>query len=260
VPELPDVEGFRRVMVEHAVGQRIERVDVLDAGVLRRIAARRFAEQLRGRQFDNPSRHGKWLIVPVCAGPVLLTHFGMTGSLLWIPDGTERHRHDRVVFVLSDGELRYRDVRKLQGLRLAADHPEVEQILADIGPDALTISRTQLSELLEGRRRRAKAALADQSLLAGLGNLLADEVLWQARISPDRTCAELSDDDVAELHARMRAVLRTSVRAGQVPPKNSWLTGHRNDEPGSCPRCGTDLAHGRIGGRGTAWCPRCQPA
>jgi formamidopyrimidine-DNA glycosylase len=259
VPELPDVEGFRRVLAEHAVGRRIELVDVLDDGVLRGVTARRFAEQLHGRRFDEPSRHGKWLIVPVREGPVLLAHFGMTGSLLWAPGGAQSHRHDRVVFVLPDGELRYRDMRKLQGLRLAGDEGEVKRVLAEVGPDALTVSRGQLRELLGGMRRRGKAALMDQSVLAGLGNLLADEILWQAGINPSRTCAELSDDDLARLHARMRAVLRRSIRDGRVPPRKSWLTGNRDDEPGSCPKCGAILLHGRSAGRGTTWCPHCQP-
>lgn len=259
MPELPDVEGFRRVLAEHAVGRRIERVDVLDDQVLRGITAWRLAEQLCGRQFGEPSHLGKWLIVPVRAGPVLLAHFGMTGSLLWTPGGAQRHRHDRVIFVLPEGELCYRDMRKLQGLRLARDDGEVQQVLAEIGPDALAVSRAQLRDLLGRRRSRVKAALVDQSVLAGLGNLLSDEILWQARINPRRACMQLSDDDLAQLHAKMRAVLRTSVRDGRVPPRTSWLTGHRDDKPRSCPRCGSVLAHGRTAGRTTTWCPHCQP-
>jgi formamidopyrimidine-DNA glycosylase len=262
VPELPDVEGFRRVLAEHAAGRTIRRVDVLDRGVLRGIAPRRFAERVRGRRFDEPTRHGKWLIVPMRAGPVLLAHFGMTGSLVWSPDGsrgTERQRYDRVVFVLSGGELRYRDMRKLQGLRLAADDGEVEETLADVGPDALAVTRGQLCDLLGGKRRQVKPALVDQSVLAGLGNLLADEILWHARIHPRRRCASLTDDELAQLHRSMRSVLRRSLGAERVPPRPSWLTGHRDDRPGTCPRCGATLAHGRTGGRGTTWCPRCQP-
>ncbi|GAA5126618.1 Fpg/Nei family DNA glycosylase [Pseudonocardia adelaidensis] len=259
MPELPDVEGFRRVLAEHGAGRPVQGVDVLDRGVLRGIAPKPFAERLRGRRLEEPSRHGKWLIVPVRDGPVLLAHFGMTGSLEWAPDGVERHRHDRVVFVLPGGELRYRDMRKLQGLRLAADDGEVEKVLGDVGPDALTVTRAQLRELLRGRRRQVKPALADQSVLAGLGNLLADEILWHARIHPRRTCAVLTDDDLARLHRSMRSVLRRSVAAERVPPRPSWLTGHRDDRPGSCPRCGAALAHGRTGGRGTTWCPHCQP-
>jgi formamidopyrimidine-DNA glycosylase len=259
MPELPDVEGFRRVLAEHAVGRRIERVDVLDGQVLRGVAARRFAGQLRGRRFDEPSRHGKWLVIPVHAGPVLLAHFGMTGSLIWADDADERHRHDRVVFVLPDGELRYRDMRKLQGLRLARDADEVDRVLAELGPDALAVSRAQLGERLAGTgRRQVKAALVDQSVLAGLGNLLVDEILWRAGINPSHRCADLRDEDLARLHGRMRAVLRTSITDGRVPPRRNWLTGHRGDEPGACPRCGITLAHGRTGGRGTTWCPRCQ--
>jgi formamidopyrimidine-DNA glycosylase len=260
VPELPDVENFRRVLAEHAVGRRIARVEVLDDQVLRGVATRRFVEQLGGREFHEPGRHGKWLIVPVRRGPVLLAHFGMTGSLLWTAEGEPRHRHDRVVFVLAGGELRYRDMRKLQGLRLARDDGEVEQVLAEVGPDALAVSRTQLRDLLAGKRRRVKAALVDQSVLAGLGNLLADEILWRAEIHPTQLCARLDDEDLAQLHAMMRAVLHRSIRDGRVPPRKSWLTGHRDDKPGSCPRCGGALAHGRTGGRATTWCPHCQPA
>jgi formamidopyrimidine-DNA glycosylase len=259
VPELPDVEGFRRVLAEHATGRRVERVDVLDPGVLRGVAPGRFRQRLRGRRFGEPRRHGKWLIVPMRDGPVLLAHFGMTGSLVWASDDSERHRHDRVVFVLPHGELRYRDMRKLQGLRLVADDGEVEQVLADLGPDAATVSREQTRVRLGGMRRQVKAALVDQSVFAGLGNLLADEILWHARINPHRTCGGLSEDDLAQVHRSMRSVVRRSVRAERVPPRSSWLTGHRDDRPGSCPRCGGALAHGRVGGRGTAWCPRCQP-
>jgi formamidopyrimidine-DNA glycosylase len=259
VPELPDVEGFRRVLAEHATGRPVQRVDVLDEGVLRGVTPRRFRERLRGCRFAEPRRHGKWLIVPTDGRPVLLAHFGMTGSLHWVPDGGEaRHPHDRVVFVLPDGELRYRDMRKLQGLRLAADD-EVEEALGGLGPDASTVSRAQLRDLLAGVRRQVKPALVDQSVLAGLGNLLADEILWRARIHPRRSCADLTPDDLARLHTAMREVLRRSVPTGRVPPRGSWLTGHRDERPGACPRCGTTLCHGRVGGRGTAWCPRCQP-
>lgn len=169
-----------------------------------------------------------------------------------------RH-HDRVVFVYTDGELRYRDMRKLQGLRLTHHENDIRRILADTGPDALKVPKGQLREQLTGKRRQVKAALIDQSVIAGLGNLLADEILWRARIHPRRSCADLASGDVSRLHARMATVLRQSIRDGRVPPRPSWLTGRRDEESGSCPRCGTTLSHGRIGGRGTTWCPRCQP-
>lgn len=263
VPELPDVEGFRRVLDTHAVGRRIQRVDVLDAGVLRDVSAGRLRETLRDQRFGHPWRHGKWLVAPITGTDgdraALILHFGMTGALSWVEHAPDRHRHDRVVFGFSGGELAYRDMRKLQGLRLAYDQRDVRLVLGEIGLDALEVSRGQLRELLTGLRRQIKNALVDQSIIAGLGNLLADEILWRARIHPRRACADLAAGDVDRLHARMGTVLGQSIKQGRVPPRKSWLTGRRDEESGSCPRCGTALSHGRVGSRGTTWCPHCQP-
>ncbi len=258
MPELPDVEGFRHVFAEHAVGHRLEKIDVCDEQVIRGLSATDFTRRLRGVSFAEPIRHGKWLKAPVAGregGPVLLLHFGMTGALEWCSGNSERRPHDRVIFEFAAGELRYRDMRKLQGLRLVTD---VGRALGDIGPDALTVSREDFAAAFAGLRRQVKTALTDQALLAGLGNLLADEILWRSRINPERPCDRLSESDTAALHTRMRAVLRQSVRDERVPPRRNWLTGHRDDRPGVCPRCRTELRRGRVGGRGTVWCPRCQ--
>ncbi|MEU4605680.1 DNA-formamidopyrimidine glycosylase family protein [Kribbella sp. NPDC023972] len=260
MPELPDVEGFRRVLADHAVGRRIRRVDVIDEGVLRNVSSDGLQRRLRGRRFRQPWRHGKRLIVPVTGGSAVLLHFGMTGSLSWADSVQARHQHDRVVFEFTGGELCYRDMRKLHGLWFMRDDREVEGMLADLGPDAADVSRDQLRDLLTGLRRQVKVALMDQAVIAGLGNLLADEILWRAYVNPRRPCTGLQADDVARLHARMRTVLRHSIEVGRVPPRKTWLTGRRDEKSGSCPRCGTTLSHGRVGGRGTVWCPSCQPS
>jgi formamidopyrimidine-DNA glycosylase len=255
VPELPDVEGFRRVLAEHAVHERIEDVHVRDAQVLRGVSADRLRKTLVGRRFAEPRRLGKWLLAPLESGPeTVVLHFGMTGSLRW-EDG-EPHPHDRVIWCFRGGELRYRDMRKLQGLRLVTG--SLDPLLADTGPDALEVSKARLRELLHGRRQ-IKAALSDQSVVSGLGNLLADEILWRARINPRTSLSDLEVADLDRLHARMRTVLRSAVKAERVPPRPSWLTGRRDEQSGSCPRCGATLSHGRVTGRGTVWCPRCQP-
>jgi len=259
MPELPDVEGYRRVLAAHAIGCPIERVDVRDAGVLREVTPRRLTEALRGRRFARPWRHGKWLVAPVDDGGAVLLHFGMTGSLTWAEPGEDRHRHDRVVFGFPDGELRYRDARKLRGLWLERDREDVARALADLGPDATEVSRDELGALLAHRRATVKAALTDQSIVAGIGNLLADEILWRARIHPRTPGAHLGTAAIGRLHAAMTTVLRQSIKDGRVPPRPSWLTGRRADPSGSCPRCDTTLAHGRINGRSTTWCPHCQP-
>ncbi len=259
MPELPDVEGFRAVLAEHAVGHRVERVDVADTGVLRGVTARQLNDGLRGHRFGRPRRHGKWLIART-DGPAVLLHFGMTGSLRWLDSGAPLDRHDRVTFVTGAGELRYRDMRKLQGITLARDHPEEDQVLAGLGPDALDVTSEQLDQILQGRRAAIKATLIDQKAIAGLGNLLADEILWRACIHPRRPARSLTAQERHELHSQIRRVLHAAVRAGRVPPRPSWLTGARDQQHSSCPRCRTPLRRGRIGGRTTVWCPQCQGA
>jgi formamidopyrimidine-DNA glycosylase len=259
---LPDVEGFRRTL-DGVAGRRIDHVEVADAQVVRGVAARRFAKELAGRRLGHPYRHGKWLVAPT-DGPTVMLHFGMTGGLFRTPAGGGRHPHDRLVFVLDGGEgegkggkggeLHYRDQRKLQGVRLA-DDAEVRRTLDDLGPDALTIGEADFAAALAAHRGRVKAVLIDQSAIAGLGNLLADEILWRARVHPSRPAREA---DAGRLHAEMRSVLRSATRAGRVPPRPGWLTGHRDAPDPHCPRCGTPLTRARVAGRPTVWCPRCQ--
>jgi formamidopyrimidine-DNA glycosylase len=160
---------------------------------------------------------------------------------------------------LSGGELRYRDMRKLKGIRLT-DADGVHDLLAPLGPDACSITARELEDRLTGTRRQVKSALMDQAVIAGLGNLLADEILWRARIDPRRRTDRLERGDIRRLHARMSGTLRSSIRAACVPDRPSWLTGHRDEEPGHCPRCGTALTRTRVGGRTTVACPHCQPA
>jgi formamidopyrimidine-DNA glycosylase len=257
MPELPDVEGFRSLAAAHATGQLIKRVDVADAGVLRGITARQLQDSLRGSRFERPERHGKWLIVRT-DGPAILLHFGMTGSLQWLGSGAPLDRYDRVIFVTSAGELRYRDMRKLQGITLAHDRREEDGVLAGLGPDALGVTAGQFNDALQGRRGAIKATLMNQKIIAGLGNLLADEILWRACINPRRPASSLTAPERRELYGQMRRVLRASVRAGCVPSRPSWLTGARQQRHPTCPRCHATLCRGRIGGRTTMWCPRHQ--
>jgi formamidopyrimidine-DNA glycosylase len=258
LPELPDVEGFRRVLARHA-GARIAEVTVRDRGVLRGVSAAALARVLRGRRFQRPARHGKWLIAPTDAPAIVLFHFGMTGSLSWHKRDEPLHRDDRIVFALEARELRYRDLRKLQGVRLLRNRQALERLLAGLGPDALKVSRAEFERLLAGRGR-LKARLADQAVIAGLGNLLIDEICWRARINPWRRANSLSRAERARFYAHMRRVLRASVRVGRVPGYGSWLTGRRDRRDARCPRCRAPLARRKLAGRTTVWCPRCQPS
>ena len=137
MPELPDVEGFRRVFSERAAGPRVRKIDMCDDQVIRGVSATAFTRRLCGVSFAEPIRRGKLLKVPVAAREdrsVLLLHFGMTGALEWCSGNSERRSHDRVVFEFATGELRYRDMRKLQAC----------------APDARTLSRKDVAAAIAG--------------------------------------------------------------------------------------------------------------
>jgi formamidopyrimidine-DNA glycosylase len=258
MPELPDVEAFRRELASALPDQRVRAVEVRDAGVLRNITVRRLERDLNGHRFDAPRRHGKWLILPT-DGPALLVHSGMPGHPYYAPPGAPEEGWERLVVWLDRGELRYADQRKLRGVWLAAREDEVAQVMGRQGPDALGIDLRTFREALSRRRGRLKATLIDQSVFAGPGNLLTDEICWQARLHPSGSISDLDDADLRQLHATMRRVLRAAMRHGCVPGVARWLTGVRDDPDPSCPRCGTRLERSRTGGRTSLWCPRCQP-
>ena len=258
MPELPEVEHERRFFAEHAAARRVTDVVVTDAGILRNVEPETLRSALRGRRFDDPDRHGKWLLAWT-NGPVLLVHFGMTGTLEWGEDASGRHPWDRAIVVLEDGELRYRNVRKLGGLWLAHDAAEAEAILGPLGPDALDVRRRQFHDLLSRRRGQIKPVFLGQRLVAGVGNLLADEALWQARIHPSRRIETLSDTDRDRLYDAMKAVVREAVRRRDyVRQKRRWLVSVRGTPDAACPRCGTPLVRSVVGGRTTYHCPSCQ--
>src|SRR5918992_3845757 len=135
MPELPDVEGFKRYLKRHAAGKRVKDVEVLDWTMLRNASPRALAEATHGRALARPRRHGKWLLTDAGDATVLM-HFGMTGLLKW---GESRHRHDRIVFSFAGGELSYRNMRKFGGVWLAHGEREIEAVTGPLGPDAMDV-------------------------------------------------------------------------------------------------------------------------
>lgn len=251
------MEGFRRHLARHAQGHRIERVDAPDRRLLRNRSPQAFGRALSGERFERPRRHGKWLFAPV--GDVeLLLHFGMTGLLRWAASERPRDRHDRVIFVCDDGELRYNDMRRFGGVWLARDEDERVAVTGPLGPDAAALDRERFEELLAGRRGGVKAALMDQRLIAGIGNLLSDEILWRACIHPSTPLSTLDQRRRERLYEGLRTAVSESLRYGRIPHGERWLTAVRDDRDARCPRCGTHLRRSTIAGRTACWCPRCQ--
>lgn len=257
MPELPDVEAFRRYFAAHAAGERVERVEAPAPEIIRNTTVQALGRALAGRRFEEPRRHGKWLLAGA-EEPTVLLHFGMTGSLAWADHGSPRTPHDRVVFHCEDGELRLHMPRKLGGVWLARTPSEIAEITGPLGPDAAALSREELARLLRARRGGLKSALMDQELIAGIGNLVADEVLWRACLHPGGVAADLDGAEVDALHGALRGVIEDSVDQGRVPRDGSWLTGVRDHDEPACPRCGTPLTRATIAGRSTLLCSECQ--
>jgi formamidopyrimidine-DNA glycosylase len=266
MPELPDVEGYRNALARTLPASRIRSVQVLDDGVLRNATAEEFVNRIIGCEFQQPYRRGKWLILPT-DGPTVLIHNGMTGRPYFTTMGAdadadadpETDRDDRLVISTDLGDLHYADRRKLRGVWIVDEESEVAAVIGEQGPDALNLSARSFRDALRGRRGAVKTTLMNQRVIAGLGNMLSDEICWRARLHPSRAVTSISDEEFRELHRATQRVLRAAVQKGRIPRTRSWLSASRDRDPACCPRCKTTLRRTTIGGRTSIWCPHCQP-
>jgi len=258
MPELVEVEYYRRA-AEPFVDSVIDRVAVRDERFVRPAGgAARLRSALRGVRITGLQRIGK-LLVLTSTGPALGLRFGMTGVL--VAGGSDTldelvygpTRRDpawvRLVLHTSSGELAVRDPRILGSAELDPD-------TSRLGPDALGVTPVQLATALAGSAAPLKARLMDQQRLAGVGNLIADEVLWRASLHPARPAGSLSSAEQRRLHRHLRGTIDDLLAAGGS--HQGRLTPERHPG-GHCPRDGTPLRRSTIGGRTTWWCPRHQP-
>jgi formamidopyrimidine-DNA glycosylase len=258
VPELPDVEGYRRTFRDHALGKRIRAVEVFDPAVLRNATVRTVSSTLVRHSFVAEERHGKWLIARL-TGHDLLFHFGMTGRLEWLGSEDELGRFVRLRLEYTDGALVYRDPRRLSGVWLCASSDDVVAVTGPLGPDALGLSSSELEERLGAHRGAIKPALMNQSVVAGIGNMLSDEVLWRARVHPRVAYPDLPGVRRKALHRALSFVLEASARVGSIPRRKEWLSSQRGEADPQCPKGHGSLQTAKVGGRTALWCPLCQP-
>ena len=261
MPELPEVEDARRRAERALAGRRLLRVAAApDPLVYEGVTPRGFARALTGRRVVAVRRRGKHLWMELDRRPWPLFHFGMTGSFEIYEDPRERPRFWKVELVAEGGvRLAMPDGRRLGRVRLQED-PESSSPIKDLGFDALlALPRADaLAAVLSRRRAPIKAVLLDQSVFAGVGNWIADEVLFQARIRPDRGASALSTAEVARLRARLRAILTraVAVHADSDRFPRSWLFHRRWDRAeGTRTRAGEKIIRETIGGRTAAWVP-----
>src|SRR5436190_15141299 len=273
MPELPEVETVRARLARVLTGRRFERVEIHDPRLVRPYEPAEVAAELEGERVAAVERRGKYLIVRFESGRVLLIHLRMTGSLRHTSGDLAEDTHRRAVVRLDNGsDVAYRDVRRF-GTWLLLEPGELEPYLdSRVGEEPLDalFTAARLGERLSGRRAPIKAALLDQRTLAGMGNIYVDEALWRARIHPLRPAESLDRNELRRLHRGIRAALAhgiarqgSTLRNYALPDgaagsmQDEFRVYGRGGEP--CDRCGTPIAKTRVAGRGTWFCPSCQP-
>jgi formamidopyrimidine-DNA glycosylase len=268
MPELPEVETIKNELAPWVVGQSFTRVTIHDAKLVCGCSAQEVRRGLVGRKIESLERRGKYLIFHLSNGRSLIIHLRMTGSLLLDPK--EVDRYVRAVFHLSNGHrFVFSDRRRLGVMWLVDD---AGTVICKLGPEPLdkTFTPRVVQERLGRHHIPIKAALLDQHIMAGVGNMYADEALFAARIHPLRRADELSSNEVQALHNSIRRVLRAAIGSKgasvdtYVRPEGelgtahfSFKVAHKGGEP--CPVCGCPIERLAVQNRGTYFCPRCQP-
>jgi len=247
MPELPEVERARQTL-EAVLDKKIVGVDDHDTYVSRPHAPGEIADGLIGHEFSSAHRRGKFLWLETADGPRLGLHLGMAGSIVLGEPG-ERPQWDRFAVEFEDGtRFALRDRRRLGRAVLNPD-------FSHVGPDAAEVGRDEFRRRIGAGHAPVKARLLDQGAIAGVGNLLADQILWQARQAPGRPVSTLSTEELDRLRRDLRLAIRSAIRRGGA--HTGVFVAARGPE-GTCPRCGHALNRGQVGGRTTYWCPHCQ--
>ncbi len=273
MPELPEVETVRRGVEPAVTGRTVRAVRFTPQGerLLQGISPTEFSDYLIGRRFEALNRRGKYLVFVLDDGRFLIAHLRMTGRLEVEPTGTEEGQFFRAAITLDDGnELRWRDVRRFGTWEVAGD---LSALLCKLGPEPLEDDYlpSVLSAALTGRHAPIKSVLLDQRRVAGMGNIYVDEALHRAQIHPRRPAGSLSEAEVLALHAAMREVLQKGIHNSGTTLRdyvNAYGQEGRNQEHLNvyqrtglpCHRCGTGVSRIVVAGRGTHFCPDCQPA
>jgi formamidopyrimidine-DNA glycosylase len=254
MPELPEVEIARRLIAEEALYRRVAGVDDTDTWVCRPHSPGELRDALTGRMLTAARRRGKLIWCETSQeGPDLGIHLGMTGRIIITPPDGEpggpppRVGWERFALRFADGgRLVLSDPRRLGRVRL---NPDVEAL----GPDAAEVAQDEFRELITKGNVAVKARLLDQSKIAGIGNLLADEGLWRAKISPMARTNSLRPAEADRLYRVLQGSLQAAIANGGAHTGEVLAARH----PGAtCPRCGAEMRHSIVGGRSTWWCSR----
>jgi formamidopyrimidine-DNA glycosylase len=274
VPELPEVETVRVTLLPRVTGLRVDRVEIGDySPVIARPGIDEFRRRIAGHTVTGLDRRGKFLVFRLDSGDSLTVHLRMTGELQLGPAGETRGSHFRLALICDGGcEIRFEDVRKFGRWSLLSP-PEYDEFDRSLGPEPFdpALTAPMFHRMLSNRKRAIKALLLEQSFLAGVGNIYADEALFRAQINPHRPANTLSRAEAGRLLVAVRSILDAAISH-----RGTTLRNYRDGsgEPGGnlpnlriyslapgdpCPTCGAPIVRDVVGQRGTRYCQVCQP-
>lgn len=268
MPELPEVETIRLDLIRDVKGKKIKEVEVLNPKVIKEPRPAEFKKRLKGTIFQDFLRRAKVLVVRLSSGDYLVVHLRMTGQLIY---SAKKEEKARVIFVLADGKyLSFCDQRLFAELRLVRDWENLKFVQGlGIEPLEKEFTVQKFKQMLFDKKTKIKPLLMDQTFIAGIGNLYAQEALFLAGILPTRPANKLKDQEPKKLHGAIQKVLQEGIqyRGSSV---DNYVNGRgekgnyhlrlkvygREAEP--CVKCKTKIKKIALGGRGTCFCPRCQ--
>ncbi|MDD4876689.1 MAG: bifunctional DNA-formamidopyrimidine glycosylase/DNA-(apurinic or apyrimidinic site) lyase [Dehalococcoidales bacterium] len=271
MPELPEVETVKNELLPYVIRRQVTGLNLIWKGIAHQPPAAEFCSRLIGQTIKGITRRGKYLLFSLTGEEVLIIHLRMTGSLIVGHNSTEPPQYTRAIIHLDNNtNIFFRDPRKFGLMRLVKDE---NTIIGKLGPEPLDASFTPeiLSQRLARRTAPIKALLCDQHLIAGIGNMYADETLFSAKINPLRSGGSLSSREISHLHQSIQKILRLAIinKGASVEnyyrPDGTLGTAHFEFQVAhrlsgkSCPICGTNIERITVRNRGTYFCPHCQP-
>lgn len=260
MPELPDVAAFKMYLDSTSLKQTIEKTHVTDNRILKGITEKKLQSVTKNQSWDHSRRHGKYIFAHFDDRKAVILHFGMTGYLDYSHDG-EFPKFARVIFDFDNGyHLGYISKRMLGQVSYTDN---VERFIQDeqLGLDALDeqLTESRFHEIVAGKKTSLKNMLMDQTTIAGIGNVYADEILFHSRLHPKTKTNQLEESTITNLYNNMITVLKEMaecfIQNKQISDR--YLLAHR-DEKDSCPRCGRRIEKIKINNRSSYICPNCQ--
>jgi len=262
MPELPDVDAVKRRIERKIKGKKIKDVKIYDKKLIRWVSLSTFEKTVKGNTIVSVDRRGKFLIFNLKSGDSMVGHLKMTGDFRYLRTKEKRDKYDKIILNLNDKhDLRYFSKRRL-GMLTVARGKNFWHIptLKNMGPEPLDNKFTfeVFKKILKGRKREIKPLLLDQSFIAGIGNVYADEILFHSRINPKRKVSGLSEKNKKDMFKYIKSILGYAVKHYRLMPlRRDFIINHR-EEGTPCPRCKTPLKRVVIASRSAYFCPRCQ--